>query len=125
MVDPTTPESPGFAAQLKAYEIRARTVDLQSAESQISVSDKIALQNAAIRRVVSYWIVGLFGTLNVITILVIIWLATLDQGNIAAKLIPASDRIVGTRVLIALLGATTVQLGTIAVIMARSVFRDD
>jgi len=125
MAESTNPDNSGFAAQLAAYEVHARTVDLQSAESQISVSDKIALQKAAIRRVVSYWIVGLFGTLNIITILVIIWLATVDQGNIAAKLIPAADRIVGPKVLISLLGATTVQLGTIAVIMARYVFNDD
>jgi hypothetical protein len=50
----------------------AQPISLKNRFDGIPVSDQIALQKAAIRRVVSYWIVGLFGTLNIITILVII-----------------------------------------------------
>lgn len=52
--------------------IVAQPISLKNRFDGIPVSDQIALQKAAIRRVVSYWIVGLFGTLNIITILVII-----------------------------------------------------
>ncbi len=66
----------------------------------------------------------MFGILNIITIVVICWLARVDQRDLLAKIIPAGSRVIDTRVIMSLLGATTVQLGTIAVIMARFVFRD-
>ncbi len=47
----------------------------------------------------------------------------MDQTELAAKLIGPGDQIVNGKVLMALLGATTVQLGTIALIMARYVFK--
>jgi hypothetical protein len=52
-------------------------------------------------------------------------LVILAPYDLAVRLLKRGDRLVGDQVLIALLGATTVQLGTIAVIMARSVFEAD
>ncbi len=65
----------------------------------------------------------LFGTVNIITIAFIIWLAVQDQTELAAKIILLADRVVNEQVVMSLLGATTVQLGTIAVIMTRSIFQ--
>jgi hypothetical protein len=64
-----------------------------------------------------------FGTVNLVTIAFIFWLAFADQAEIAAKLVPPPDRVVSRQVTMSLLGATTVQLGTIALIMARYVFK--
>jgi hypothetical protein len=46
----------------------------------------------------------------------------LDEFNIAWHLIAPGDRIIGGQVIMALLGATTVQVGTIAVVIARYLF---
>ncbi len=65
----------------------------------------------------------LFGATNLFMLVLIIWLAKIDQAQLAGHLISATDRLVDNQVLIALLGATTVQLGTVAVIMAKYVFK--
>jgi hypothetical protein len=59
---------------------------------------------------------------NVVTLIVIGGLAWLDQSNIQAKVISPGERIVGQQVILGLLGATTVQIGTIAAIIARYLF---
>ncbi len=88
-----------------------------------SVYHEIARSDAQNRIVVSRWVMWVFGAVNFVTIAFIIWLAFSDQVEIAAKLVPPADRVVNSQVIISLLGATTVQLGTIALIMARYVFK--
>jgi hypothetical protein len=46
----------------------------------------------------------------------------LDEINIATHLIAPGDRIITEKVIMALLGATTVQVGAIAAIIARYLF---
>ena len=46
----------------------------------------------------------------------------MDQNNIASKLITPGDRIITSQVFMALLGATTVQVGAIMVIITRYLF---
>jgi len=70
----------------------------------------------------AYWIIGAFIAANVVTLIALGILARLDQGNIAAKLIEPGDRIITSQVFMALLGATTVQVGAIMVIIARYLF---
>jgi len=88
-----------------------------------TVQDQIALSDADIRRRMALWIMWLFGAVNVITMLFIFVLFCFDQSDLGAKVIGPGDRIVNAEVLMSLLGATTVQLGTIAVIMARYIFK--
>jgi len=88
-----------------------------------TVQDQIALSDADIRRRVAVWIMWLFGAVNVITMLFIFVLFCFDQSDLAAREIGPGDRIVDAEVLMSLLGATTVQLGTIALIMARYLFK--
>ena len=59
---------------------------------------------------------------NVLTLAVLGGLAWLDQNNIEHNLINPEDRVITYQVLMALLGATTVQVGTIAAIIARYLF---
>jgi len=88
-----------------------------------SVQDDIARSDAQNRIAVTRWIMWVFGGVNAVTIVFIIGLAYIDQTEIAAKLVQPADRVVNTQVVMPLLGATTVQLGTIALIMARYVFK--
>jgi hypothetical protein len=60
---------------------------------------------------------------NAFTLGVLIWLGREDQHDLVRKLIAPGDRLVNKDVIMSLLGATTVQLGSIAVIMARYVFK--
>lgn len=87
-----------------------------------SVTDQIALKDAELRQWMARWMVWLFAIANVMVLAVIAGLVWLDQGNLGAKLIAPGDRIIGNQVVMTLIGATTVQVGTIAVIIARYLF---
>jgi hypothetical protein len=89
----------------------------------LSVPDKIALSDAQIRRNIAYAIMCLFAIVNIATLWFIYFLFEADQRDLAARLTDASGRIINAHVIITLLGATTVQLGTVMVIMARYVFK--
>ncbi len=56
---------------------------------------------------------------NFVTLLVMAGLVWLDQGNVASHSIAPGDRIITSQVFMALLGATTVQVGSIAFIIAQ------
>jgi len=64
----------------------------------------------------------LFSLVNGVALAVIAGLVWLDQSDRAAKLIAPGERIISNQVIMALPGATTVQVGTIAVIIARYLF---
>jgi hypothetical protein len=102
---------------------RAKPASLKKRYAGLPAETQVVFWDATIRRNISYWIMGLFGFVNLITMGFIVWLAVEDQNELAAKIIMPTDRVVDNQVLMTLLGATTVQLGTIAVIMARFVFR--
>jgi hypothetical protein len=95
---------------------------LSAAVPNYSVKDQIALSDASIRRNIAYVVVSLFTLVNIITLIFIGILYYFDQRDIVRHLIPANNRVVNAQVVISLLGATTVQLGAIAVIMARGMF---
>jgi hypothetical protein len=59
---------------------------------------------------------------NGLTLAVIIALAAVDEVNIGLRWMQPDDRVVSGRVMIALLAATTVQVGAIAAIIARYLF---
>jgi hypothetical protein len=67
-------------------------------------------------------VVRAFIAANSVTLVALAGLVALDEINIALHLIAPGERIVGSQVIMALLGATTVQVGTIAVIIARYLF---
>ena len=67
-------------------------------------------------------VVRAFIVANSVTLAALAVLVALDEFNIAWHLIGPGERIVGSQVIMALLGATTVQVGAIAVIIARYLF---
>ena len=97
-------------------------VQLEDVERGLSVKDRIALGDASIRRQIAIVIMALFAITNVLSVIFIGVLYYFDQHDIADHLIPATTRVITPSVVMSLLGATTVQLGAIAVIMARGIF---
>ena len=72
------------------------------------------------------WVAGgimvLFILANVLMLYAVYRLVWLDQSNLEAHLITPADRIISNQVIMALLGATAVQVGAIAAIIARYLF---
>jgi hypothetical protein len=99
-------------------------VDLEKEADRVgvSVADHVALQDANLRQSMARGILGTFIGANLVTLAGLSYLAWLDQSNLASKLIAPGERIVSGQVIMALLGATTVQVGAIMVIIARYLF---
>jgi hypothetical protein len=90
--------------------------------SAASVQDTIALGEATLRKDIAIKITSLFTTINMVVIGIIAALALLDQLNIARAAITPDQRIIDYRILAAVIAATTVQLGSVALIMAKYIF---
>ena len=109
-------------AAFGAFAAEGTIVSLDAEARLYSVHEQIALQDAALRRWMARFVIPAFIKANAVTLIAIAALAGLDQFNIAWHLIAPGDRIIGGQVIMALLGATTVQVGTIAVVIARNLF---
>jgi len=116
------PENPIRLSEAAA-NLKVADAGLGVATADLSVAEQIMLADAKIRRNLAYAIMGLFAAVNLATLAFVYGLFVVDQGDLAAKLIGPGDRIVNAQVLMTLLGATTVQLGSAMLIMARFVFR--
>lgn len=90
--------------------------------SAASVQETIALGEATLRKDIAIKITSLFTTINMVVIGIIAALALLDQLNIARAAITPDQRIIDYRILAAVIAATTVQLGSVALIMAKYIF---
>jgi ABC-type amino acid transport system permease subunit len=97
-------------------------VSLKALDSRLTVPERIALSDAGIRRQIATIVLWLFAGTNILSVIFVIVLYYFDQRDIADHLIPATARVITPSVVMSLLGATTVQLGAIAVIMARGIF---
>jgi hypothetical protein len=89
---------------------------------QISVADQITLRDADLREWMANRVIPAFLWANGLTLAAIGILVILDEINIARHLIAPGDRIIGSQVIMSLLGATTVQVGAIAALIARHLF---
>jgi hypothetical protein len=84
--------------------------------------DQLRKQDADLREWMARFVIPAFLKANVVALGAITVLAGLDQFNIAWHLITPGERIIGGQVIMALLGATTVQVGAIAALIARYLF---
>jgi hypothetical protein len=108
---------------LEPATLRATAVvSLNAASSDLSVTDQIALQDADLRKWMADLVVPAFLKANGLTLAAVAVLVVLDEINIASHLIAPGDRIITEKVIMALLGATTVQVGAIAALIARYLF---
>ena len=104
-MQPTTLQATGTVVSL----------DQEAERERLSVTDQIALRDADLRKSMSDTMLRIFRRANFVTLLALGALVILDECNIRHDLIQPSDRIIDHQVFIALLGATTVQVGTIAI----------
>jgi hypothetical protein len=109
----------------------AQVVSLERAaeQEQVSVADRINLSDAEIRKQdadarkwMTTGIVRTFILGNVVTLVALGGLVWLDQTNLKSGLIQPDGRVVDQHVIMTLLGAATVQIGAITVIIARYLF---
>lgn len=98
------------------------SLDREAQREGLTVSDQIALRDANLREWLANRVVPVFLKANVFTLIGLGVLVALDEVNLTLHLITPADRIVGEHVVLALLGATTVQLGTVAALIARYLF---
>jgi hypothetical protein len=98
------------------------SLEREADRERLSVDDQIRLGDQSLRRwmVIGFVLTCIIGDL--LTLGAIAWFASLDQANIEHNLIKPAERIVTAQVIMSLLGATTVQVGAIAVIIARYLF---
>lgn len=88
----------------------------------LSVDDQIKLGDQDLRKWMTVGFVLAVIVGDVITLGALAWLGHLDQINIEHKLISPGERVITEHVIMSLLGATTVQVGAIAAIIARYLF---
>jgi hypothetical protein len=100
-----------------------KTIRLGEAADRVglTVHDQIALGDAELRKWMTRRVVWTFVGTNVATLLAFAGLVLLDQHDLASGLAPG-DRIITSQVFMALLGATTVQVGAIAITIAGYLF---
>ena len=87
-----------------------------------SVAGRVALGDLSIRQQFARTVTWLFVMTNVLVMLGLAFIVWLDNGQLAAGTIKAGDRIIDAKVIMTLLGATTVQLGTVIYTIARAIF---
>src|SRR6185312_13882339 len=88
------------------------SLDSEADGVRLSVADRIALHAADLRRWMARRVMWTVVGANLVTLAALAGLVALDQSNIESHLISPGDRIIGHQVILALLGATTVQVGT-------------
>lgn len=97
-------------------------VGLKAEEQRFTVPEQIALRDLAIREQFARTMLVLFGTTNVFVLIGLGILFSYDTMELRGGLIKATERVIDARVVMALLGATTVQLGVVIYTMARAIF---
>ncbi|MBA3811392.1 MAG: hypothetical protein H0X27_07075 [Caulobacteraceae bacterium] len=87
-----------------------------------SVADKVALGDLDIRKRFARDIIALFIITNIFVMIGLGFVFWQDCIQLATRRIVPGDRIIDGKVVMALLGATTVQLGAVIYTIARAVF---
>jgi hypothetical protein len=97
-------------------------LDQVAARDGLTVADQIALHDAQLRQSMAGRIVRAFVQANAVMLAALGALVLLDEINILLRLVSPGDRIITPQVFMTLVGATTVQVGAIAAIIARYLF---
>ena len=117
-----TRSSPAGQISITGHPPTVISLDKEAERVRLSVTDQIALQDADLRKWMADLVVPAFLKANGLTLAAVAALVVLDEINIASHLIAPGDRIITEKVIMALLGATTVQVGAIAALIARYLF---
>jgi hypothetical protein len=98
------------------------SLNKEAVRVELSVDDRIKLDDQRLRKWMAIGFVATFIVGDILTLGALAGLGWSDQANIERTLISPSDRIIDRHVIMTLLGATTVQVGTIAAIIVRYLF---
>ena len=100
------------------------TISLGSEAERVglSVADQVTLRDADLRKWMAETVMPAFRLANGLTLAVVAVLLVLDEIEIWFRVITPAERIITSQVIMALLGATTVQVGAIAYLIARYLF---
>jgi hypothetical protein len=120
--EPPAPISSGLQQTTEAYGLQAAGTVISLEERAEKVAGPLAEREQDMREMVANHIIPAFKVINVATAVAVVVLAFLDQWNIVFGHIVPAGRVVTPQVIIALLSATAIQLGSIAVIIARYLF---
>ncbi len=90
--------------------------------ASLSIGEKIALNDARVRTHVSYAVAGAFVLANMLTLAGVAYIFREDNRNIVAKLITPSERVITSPVVMTIIGATTIQLGALALAMGKYLY---
>ncbi len=88
----------------------------------VSANDQVALGDLAIRKSFAANIIWLFAGVNVIVLIGVGLIFNVDCQQLATRQIAPGQRIISSHVVMALIGATTVQLGTVVLTIAQAIF---
>jgi hypothetical protein len=128
--DPDAPPASGLSAIAAGVTVAAAATSDSAAQplsgvtsqSGTSVRDRIAWQDAGVRKFVALAVVATFVVANGL-ILWGVWLIfQAEMTALTAKVYTAHDRIITAELLMTLVGATTVQLGALTILMGKYVF---
>jgi hypothetical protein len=106
----------------EVVEITGLTVDQRIALDQQGVRREIAIGDQKIRRQFAFYVILLFVGANVFVLFGLGVTYWQDCAQLSAKLIKPDERIIDSKVVMTLLGATTVQLGTVIYTITRAIF---
>jgi hypothetical protein len=114
---PQVPIEP--AAKKRARELSV-SAEVKTFET---TKDKVDLGNLRIRERFAFHMVLLFVGANVFVMTGLGFVFWQDCKDLSSGLIKPNERVITSSVVMALLGATTIQLGTVIYTIARSIFR--
>lgn len=97
-------------------------VSLNQEVDEFTTADRIAIGDLEIRKNFANRVMILFAVANVGALFGLAIIFWQDCAQLAAGLTKPADRIIDGRVIMALLGATTVQLGTVIYTITRAIF---
>lgn len=97
-------------------------VSLGDVIDEFTTADRIALGDLEIRRNFANRVMLLFAIANVSVLIGLSFVFWQDIAQLTAGRIRPADRIIDGRVIMALLGATTIQLGTVIYTITRAIF---
>ncbi len=106
----------------EATTLRPTSLDREADRASLSVQEQIDLKNADNRKRISEQITTAFIKANFVVLCLLGVFISIDTVLIVNGVIAPPDRVITSDVVMAVIGATTVQLGALVLLMGKYVF---
>ena len=107
---------------MKIVERQVENADARPIEASLSVRDLVYLKESELREDIAKKLTKAFVIVNLGVLSLVLLATILDHWFIAHQYVKGAERLVTTPLLISIVGATTVQLGTIVFAMSNWLF---